>query len=68
VRFLPQVTLSSIGIQKNSIDILIWTKETALLFVIRSREVSKTFMNYFEIIWQSAYRTGSKGIEIEYEE
>lgn len=54
VRYLPQVTLSSIGIQKDTIDILIWTKETALVFVIRSREVAKTFRGYFNMLWDIA--------------
>jgi len=54
VRYLPQQTLSSVGIQKESIDILIWTKETALLFVIRSREVVDSFRGYFEVLWRTA--------------
>lgn len=54
VRFLPQVTLSSIGIQSDTVDMLVWTKETVLVFVIRSKEVAKTFREYFEILWKSA--------------
>jgi sugar-specific transcriptional regulator TrmB len=54
VRFLPQLTLSSIGIQKHGIDMLIWTKETAILFVIESREIARTFREYFEVLWRSA--------------
>jgi hypothetical protein len=47
---------------------LIWTKETAILFVIKSREVAKTFRDYFEVLWKTAYRDSGKGIEISYEE
>jgi sugar-specific transcriptional regulator TrmB len=54
VRFLTHVTLSSIGIHKDCIDLLVWTRESALLFVIRSREVARTFRNYFEVLWRSA--------------
>ncbi len=54
VRFLSQVTMSSIGIQKDCIDILIWTKESVLLFAIRSTKVAKTFKDYFEILWKTA--------------
>jgi sugar-specific transcriptional regulator TrmB len=56
VRFLPHVTLSSIGIQGQGIDILVWTRDTALLFVVKSREVAKTFREYFEVLWSSARR------------
>lgn len=56
VRFLPHVSLSSIGVQRNSTDMLIWTKDTALLFVIESREIAKTFRDYFEILWKGAKR------------
>jgi len=68
VRFLPQVTLSSIGIQNDSIDTMIWTKDTAILFVMKSKEVAKTFQSYFEVLWQTAYKESKKGIEIEYHE
>lgn len=54
VRFLPQITLSSIGIQGDSIDMLIWTRETAILFVIQSREIASTFREYFEVLWKTA--------------
>lgn len=54
VRYVPQVSLSSVGIQKDSVDILIWTKETSVLFVIRSREVADTFRTYFNILWKTA--------------
>ena len=54
VRYLPQVTLSSIGIQKDMIDILVWTKETVLVFVIKSREVAGTFRDYFNVLWKTA--------------
>ena len=54
VRFLPNVTMSSIGISKNSIDILLWTKDTAVVFAIRSREVANTFRKYFEVLWKTA--------------
>ena len=56
VRFLPHMSLSSIGVQGSSTDMLIWTKETALLFVIESREIARTFRDYFEILWKSAKR------------
>jgi sugar-specific transcriptional regulator TrmB len=58
VRYLPQVTLSSVGIQKDMVDMLIWTKETALVFAIRSREVARTFRGYFEVLWRSAKAQG----------
>lgn len=54
VRFLPQVTLSSVGIQRDSVDILIWTKETSVVFAIRSREAASTFREYFEVLWKTA--------------
>lgn len=54
VRYLPQLTLSSVGIQKDSVDILIWTKETSVVFVIRSPEVAETFKGYFEVLWKTA--------------
>ena len=54
VRYLPQVTLSSIGIQKDNVDILIWTNETQLVFVIKSKEVARTFRDYFEMLWKMA--------------
>ncbi len=54
VRYLPHITLSSVGIQKDLVDILIWTKETALVFVIRSREVARTFREYFYVLWRMA--------------
>jgi sugar-specific transcriptional regulator TrmB len=54
VRYLPQVTLSSIGIQKDMVDMLVWTKETALVFVIKSREVGRTFREYFGVLWGMA--------------
>lgn len=54
VRYLPQVTLSSVGIEGDSVDILVWTKEIAVLFLLRSREVAKTFREYFKTLWQSA--------------
>lgn len=66
VRFLSQVTLSSIGIQGDCVDMLIWTRDNAILFVIRSREVARTFREYFEILWESAYKESGKGIEISY--
>ena len=66
VRFLPQVTMSSIGIQGDCIDMLIWTRDNAILFVIRSREVARTFREYFEVLWRSAYRESGGGIEIDY--
>jgi sugar-specific transcriptional regulator TrmB len=56
VRFLPHVTLSSIGIQGERVDMLIWTRETVVLFAITSREVAKTFREYFEILWKGAKR------------
>ncbi len=51
VRYLPQQTLSSIGIQKDTVDILIWTKETTIVFVIKSREAAAAFRAYFEMLW-----------------
>ncbi|MBN2042922.1 MAG: hypothetical protein JW754_03895 [Candidatus Aenigmarchaeota archaeon] len=54
VRFLPHVTISSIGVMRDGIDMLIWTKDTALLFVINSSEVARTFRNYFGILWKIA--------------
>ncbi len=51
VRYLPQQTLSSIGIQKDTVDILIWTKETTIVFVIKSREAAGAFRAYFEMLW-----------------
>ncbi len=66
VRFLPHVTMSSIGIQGDCVDMLIWTRENAILFVIRSREVARTFREYFEILWKSAYKESGGGIEISY--
>ena len=54
VRYLPQVTLSSIGIEGDAVDILVWTRETVVLFVLKSREVSRTFRGYFETLWGSA--------------
>ena len=54
VRYLPQVTLSSIGIQRDNVDMLIWTKETAVVFVIKSKEVAKTFREYFKTLWEMA--------------
>ncbi len=54
VRYIPQVTLSSVGIQKDMVDMLIWTKETAMVFVIKSREVARTFKEYFGVLWRMA--------------
>ena len=54
VRYLPQVTLSSIGIQKDTVDMLVWTKETQLVFVIKSKEVARTFREYFNVLWGMA--------------
>jgi len=54
VRYLPQVTLSSIGMQKDTVDVLIWTKETQLVFAIKSREVARTFRDYFGALWKLA--------------
>ena len=54
VRYLPQQTLSSIGIQKDTVDILIWTKETTIVFVIKSREAAAAFRAYFEALWKVA--------------
>lgn len=54
VRYLPQVTLSSMGIQKDTVDLLVWTKETQLVFVIKSKEVARTFREYFDILWKMA--------------
>ena len=54
VRYLPHVTLSSIGIQGDMVDMLVWTKETALVFAIRSKEVARTFRGYFEVLWRNA--------------
>ena len=54
VRFLPNVSLSSIGVQKSGTDMLIWTKDTALLFAIESSEIASTFRDHFNIIWKSA--------------
>lgn len=54
VRYLPQVTFSSVGIEGDSVDILIWTKETVVLFVLKSREVAGTFRGYFETLWGRA--------------
>jgi len=54
VRFLPNVTMSSIGISRNGIDILLWTKGTAVVFAISSREVANTFRKYFELLWKTA--------------
>jgi len=54
VRYLPQVTLSSIGIQKDMVDMLVWTKETQLVFVIKSHEVARTFREYFGMLWGMA--------------
>lgn len=56
VRYLSQVTLSSMGIQRDTVDMLIWTKETQLAFVIRSREVARTFREYFDVLWKMAKR------------
>lgn len=56
VRFIDQVTLSSIGIQKGHIDILIWTRESAIVFVIRSREVASTFRKYFNVLWEAGMK------------
>jgi sugar-specific transcriptional regulator TrmB len=54
VRYLSQVTLSSIGIQKDTVDMLVWTKEAQLVFVIKSREVARTFREYFNVLWRMA--------------
>ncbi|MBL7206280.1 MAG: hypothetical protein ISS36_01635 [Candidatus Aenigmarchaeota archaeon] len=54
VKYLPQHTLSSIGIQEDSIDILIWTEETVIVFVIKSKDVADSFKAYFEILWKAA--------------
>ena len=54
VRYLPQVTLSSIGIQQDMVDMLVLTKETQLAFVIKSREVARTFREYFNVLWGMA--------------
>jgi len=54
VRYLHQVTLSSVGIEGDSVDMLIWSKETVVLFVVKSREVASTFRGYFETLWKSA--------------
>ena len=54
VRFLPNVTMSSIGIHKRGIDILLWTKDTEVVFEIRSRAVANTFRKYFEVLWKAA--------------
>ncbi|RLI97812.1 MAG: hypothetical protein DRO99_02385 [Candidatus Aenigmatarchaeota archaeon] len=54
VRYLPQFTMSSIGMHKDTIDMLVWTREGATLFVIKSKEVARTFMNYFNVLWKSA--------------
>ncbi len=56
VRFLPNVTMSSIGISRTGIDILLWTKDTAVVFAIRSREVANTFRKYFDVLWKTSSR------------
>jgi sugar-specific transcriptional regulator TrmB len=54
VRYLSQVTLSSIAIQRDVVDMLIWTKDTQLVFVIKSKEVARTFREYFDVLWNMA--------------
>jgi sugar-specific transcriptional regulator TrmB len=54
VRYLSQVTLSSMGIQRDMVDMLVWTKETQLVFVIKSKEVARTFREYFDVLWKMA--------------
>lgn len=54
IRFLPNITISSIGINKRGIDILLWTEHTKVVFVIRSQDVATTFKKYFEVLWETA--------------
>lgn len=54
VRYLPQVTFSSMGIEGGAVDMLVWSRETVVLFVIKSREVARTFRGYFELLWKDA--------------
>ena len=52
--YLSQITLSSIAIQRDLVDMLVWTKEAQLVFVIKSREVARTFREYFGVLWRMA--------------
>lgn len=53
VRYLKQHGISSIGVQKDAVDILVWSRDVAVLFVIKSADVAGTFREQFEVLWKA---------------
>lgn len=56
LRFLPQKYSSplAVNIYGDKIALILWSKENPFAVVIKNKEISEGYKNYFEIMWRSA--------------
>ena len=56
VRFLPSGYSSplAVNIYGDKIALILWSKENPFAVVIKNKEISEGYRNYFEIMWKSA--------------
>ncbi len=58
IKFLPQKYSSplAVNIYDDKIALILWSKENPFAVVIKNKEISEGYKNYFEIMWKSAKR------------
>lgn len=55
VRFISQYTPAGINIHKDNVAIIVWRKDP-YAFLITSKEVARSFREYFKVMWKHAQK------------
>ncbi|MCK5282861.1 MAG: BlaI/MecI/CopY family transcriptional regulator [Nanoarchaeota archaeon] len=55
VRYISQTTPSAVNIYGDKVIIALWT-EQPLAFLIRSKEVAQSYLQYFNSLWKAAHK------------
>jgi len=56
IRYLPSKYASpvAVNIYRDKVAIILWSKENPLAILIKNKEISEGYKNYFEIMWKTA--------------
>jgi len=53
IRFIDQITPAGVNIHRDNVGIILWKKKP-YAFLITSKDVSKSFREYFKVLWKQA--------------